>query len=100
MGVPLICYRGREGTKSVIEQELRGIKVGLSAARNLQIKKVQVQIDSNLAVNMLMGSIWVTWKLMNSVSKILSICNNFEKCNISHCFREANRAANCLARRG
>lgn len=54
-GNPILCYSGKEGSDSVTEQELRGIKANLVATKFMGITKIAIASDSQLAVNTVEG---------------------------------------------
>lgn len=54
-GGPMLFYSGSERSESVLEQELRGVELGLVAARGLEILNIAIASDSQLAVNIVGG---------------------------------------------
>lgn len=98
-GEPLLYYIGSEGSNSVLEQELRGIKVGLVAARTLGIYSIAIVSDSQLVVNIIARKETAPWRLKNIFCNIKLICNAFCKWGTYHCPRETNKPTDLLAKK-
>lgn len=74
--------------------------MGLDATRSMSITSIAIASDSQLAANIIKGKTKESWQLRNLVKSIKNICNSFHTWKISHCFRETNRPADWLARKG
>lgn len=99
-GDPIVCFSGRKGAKAVLEQELRGIEIGLKVAKQLRLKKIAIGSDSALAVNIVLRDKEEPWYHRNLIRSIKMLCNNFQNVRIYHCYRETNRPTNWLTKRG
>lgn len=71
-----MCFTRREGTQSVLEQELRAIATGLEAAKQLGLRKVAIASDAQLAMNIIIGKKKEPSCLINLVRKIRNTCNS------------------------
>lgn len=83
-------YSGKEGTGSVLEQELRGIDIGLQLAKEMGYRHITIASDSSLVVNIIEGSKAEPWYLRNITKSIRIQCNSFTWWKVKNCFRETN----------
>ncbi|CAN1138896.1 Putative ribonuclease H protein At1g65750, partial [Linum perenne] len=87
------------GNCSITRAELRGAVEGMAIAWNLGIRKLEIQLDSTAAINILLQS--------HNGHQHSSLAARFQRLRerdwetkIVHVYREANHLADCLAARG
>nr|POE89082.1 putative ribonuclease h protein [Quercus suber] len=88
------------GTTSVLMAELWALRDGIHMAKNLHIHNLVINVDSAKAVNLLSSPSnfnRLTQPLVNDCRDTLQV---FHKVQLLHCYREANRAADSLAKIG
>nr|POE82088.1 putative ribonuclease h protein [Quercus suber] len=88
------------GTAMVLMAELWALREGLRMARQLNIYYLIVSVDSSDVVKLFSSSSStnrLTWPL---VAECRDILQAFQQVQLSHCFREANHAADLLAKIG
>ena len=88
------------GSASAFVAELWGLRDGLVLCSNLNIQCLLVEVDSNALVLALLNPEYVNLV----VSPLLDDCRHLLSCflqvQIKHCFRQANRCADVMARMG
>ncbi|XP_043710563.1 uncharacterized protein LOC122659524 [Telopea speciosissima] len=62
---------------NIVRVELRAIMSGLKMASALHISQVQVQSDSLMAVQMVLGRVQTSWYVANLVEDIRALRNGF-----------------------
>ncbi|CAN1775192.1 Putative ribonuclease H protein At1g65750 [Linum perenne] len=87
------------GNCSITRAEMRGAVEGMDIAWNLGIRKLEIQLDSTAAINILLQS--------HNGHQHSSLAARFQRLRerdwetkIVHVYREANHLADCLAARG
>ena len=88
------------GSTNSFTTELWGLREGLLLCCNLNIEALVVELDAQAVVEVLKKNAYVN----NVVSPILGDCRNlaarFQQIQFKHCYRQANRCADLLARMG
>ncbi|XP_018633360.1 uncharacterized protein [Nicotiana tomentosiformis] len=74
--------------------------IGLKWCKDQRINKICVELDSSLVVNWVNGKIKPPWNLRHNIEEIQKIMITFEAFHVTHCYREANRVADALAKEG
>lgn len=97
-GEVILSFCGKQGSSSVLEQELMAIEMGLSAAKEINCKRILIASDSETSVNIILGKQNSPWTERNKVHHIRRMLSEFHRWRIKHVYREANRAADILAR--
>lgn len=81
--------------------EYQGAILGLSRAKDLKARKVQIYSDSQLLVRQLRGEYKVkSPHLIPLYRRVIGLINGFSEVRITHVPREENRQADRLANRG
>jgi ribonuclease HI len=88
------------GSTTAYVAELWGLLEGLSMARSMGFNKLEVQMDSEIIVNIInkhgQGSV-SGWSIIKKIRSLLSLDWSVKIC---HIYREANRCADMLANMG
>ena len=86
------------GITSSFATELWGLKEGLISCCNLNITSLEMEFDAKVIVDILNKPAYVN----NIISPILDDCrllaSRIPQIRVKHCFRQANRCADSLAR--
>ncbi|CAN1173011.1 Putative ribonuclease H protein At1g65750 [Linum perenne] len=85
------------GRCSITRAELRGILVGLDVVWEVGIRKVEVQVDSRVAIALIYGADNTLHQHASEVSSIRALLQRDWEVTISHVYREGNYAADYLA---
>ncbi|KAF7833342.1 non-LTR retroelement reverse transcriptase-like [Senna tora] len=88
------------GDCSVILAELWGIACGLEVVWDLVFRRVKLETDSLMTVNLLKQQVEEGHPGANLLHKILDLIKQDWEVNITHVYREGNRVANEIASRG
>ena len=88
------------GSTNSFTAELWGLREGLLLCCNLNIESLVVEVDAQAVVDVLKNNDYVN----NVVSPLLDDCRkliaSFRRIQFKHCYRQANRCADWLARMG
>ncbi|KAK9993042.1 hypothetical protein SO802_022745 [Lithocarpus litseifolius] len=88
------------GSTNSFIAELWGLREGLLLCCNLSIDSLVVELDAQAVVEVLENTSYVN----NVISPLLDDCrhliNCFQRIRFNHCYRQANRCADLLARKG
>ena len=91
-------FSRRIGVTSSFEAELWGLREGLIFCSNLNIHSILVELDAKAVVDVVLNPNYHN----RAVSPILEDCRllllQFQQVQLMHCFRQANRCADILAR--
>ncbi|KAL0001474.1 hypothetical protein SO802_015255 [Lithocarpus litseifolius] len=91
-------FARRIGVTSSFVAELWGLREGLILCSSLSIHSLVIELDAKAVVDVFLNPNYQN----NAVSPILEDCRNlllrFQQVQIKHCFRQANRCADFLAR--
>ena len=89
------------GVCSCTRAELLAVLRGLSVAWNGGHRKLHVEVDSEVVVRLLTGDPPSSSPFIHIIRKCLALINREEwEVKVTHCYREANRAADWLANYG
>ncbi|KAL5715720.1 NAD(+) kinase [Ranunculus cassubicifolius] len=88
------------GGSSITAAELVAIRDGLQKAQQLGFAKVEINSDSQYVVRMLQGIYSCCWNRKMLAKQVKQLCSTFELCTVNHVYREANFAADFLAKEG
>ena len=77
-----------------------GLLYGLVLAKNLELKVIHIEGDSNLIINACIKRQIINWRIKYIMSKIWCLIDSFDSCLISHTYREGNSVADLLAKWG
>ena len=94
----IVGFTRRNGVTTSFEAELWGLRDGLMLCSNLDISSLVVEIDAKAIVDALQNADYAN----NAISPILDDCRllmtRFSRLQVNHCYREANKVADSLAR--
>ncbi|KAF7809227.1 putative ribonuclease H-like domain-containing protein [Senna tora] len=94
-----ICGFNRHlGSCNTLHAELWGILKGLEMARYLELRKVQLESDSLLAIKLIKDPPGQAHPSAALILKIISLLNKEWEVKLRHIYREGNMAADLLAR--
>ena len=88
------------GITSCVQAELRALKDGLLLALDLEISKLEIEMDSYVAVESLKSTSMPNVFLRSIVDDCRLLLERFEATTIKHIYRETNGCANALAKTG
>ena len=95
----LVGGRSMGSNISILQAEAWALKEGMAAACSLNISNLVIEGD-NLAVINAVRKVWnIPWEINNIISDIMVNLSSFSEFQVRHCFREANRVADAMARR-
>ncbi|KAF9602414.1 hypothetical protein IFM89_027543 [Coptis chinensis] len=97
-GRVLLIYKGGSRKRSILLLELLGIEAGLSIAVTMGIHSLQVNSDSERAVNIVNGTEDAPWYCLNVLQAIKAHKMTFTSLEVTHIYREGNRAADFIAK--
>ncbi|KAF3639165.1 hypothetical protein FXO38_22816 [Capsicum annuum] len=80
--------------------EATTLKIGLEICRDKGISHIDIESDSMLLVKWIQNSASIPWNVFSEIMEIRNMMNSFEDSIIWHCYREANKVADCLANFG
>ncbi|XP_048494587.1 uncharacterized protein LOC125494808 [Beta vulgaris subsp. vulgaris] len=84
---------------SIVQVEAWALCEGVKGAISLDISHLVVEGD-NLAVINSMKNLWrIPWEISNIINDVGVDARSFVKCQFRHCFREANQAADFMAKK-
>ncbi|XP_057251441.1 uncharacterized protein LOC130591711 [Beta vulgaris subsp. vulgaris] len=84
---------------SILQAEAWALREGIKGAISLDISNIIIEGD-NLAVINSMKNCWrIPWEISNIVIDAGVATRWFQDCQFRHCFREANKAADFMARK-
>ena len=86
------------GGGELIQAEVWGIFIGLKMTNDLQIKKLLIESDSAIAVNLLMSADIDLHPLATIIRNCHGLMKLFDSCQIQHVYRECNYVADALAK--
>lgn len=94
-------FAARCGSCSSTKAELLGVLRGLAIAWNSGFTKVQLNVDSEIVVNLLLDTKIPNSPAFHLIRRCKSLINREGwEVTVHHCYREANRAADWLANYG
>ncbi|KAL0007753.1 hypothetical protein SO802_009255 [Lithocarpus litseifolius] len=97
-GIWIAGFTRRIGVTTSFEAELWGLRDGLMFCSNLNISSLVVELDAKAIVDVLLNANYVN----NVISPFLDDCRLlmtlFSRLQVNHCYREANKCADKLAR--
>lgn len=82
---------------SSLKAELWALRDGLSLAKDENIKKLEIEVDSMTVLNLIHATNMVNHPLVNLLFDCRLLMQGFEEVSITHIYREANRCADALA---
>ncbi|KAF7829792.1 putative calcium-binding protein CML44 [Senna tora] len=85
------------GKGGVLQAELWSILTGLQILKDMNMDKVIFEVDSMLAVHLVLNDCNQTHPLFSLVQRIRRLMEDFWNVNLVHTFRESNRLADTLA---
>ncbi|CAI0410259.1 unnamed protein product [Linum tenue] len=88
------------GFTTIVTAEVRAIRDGLSLAQLLGYKKVEVESDSQVAVQLICQLDTENHPLDNLLRECRQLLKNNGEYTINHIFREANVVADAMAKKG
>lgn len=85
---------------SIIQAEAWGLRKGVRAALGKGVSQVIIEGD-NMAVIDSIKKLWrIPWEIENIITDVARDLNQFSFVQVTHIFREANRAADFMASKG
>ena len=94
----LLAFSAFFGRCSSIQAEARALLVGISLCISRGYRRVHVEADSLILVQILKSAIRHPWSIDPEVRRLLQLSSHFA--SVSHCFREGNQVADCLSKVG
>ena len=85
------------GVCSILTAEIWCLLHGLQLAKNMGIRKLEVESDSFTGVSMIVGNFEVTINCRSIVRKVQSLLHEFDLVVLRHVHREGNFAADFLS---
>ena len=76
------------------------LRDGMTAALEAQIQYLQVEGDNQIVINALKGIIHIPWEIHTLIQDVKPIIPQFRSIYFTHVFREANMAADWMAKHG
>ncbi|KAH0702556.1 hypothetical protein KY285_016834 [Solanum tuberosum] len=74
--------------------------IGIEWCKENGINMIIVDLDSSLVISWVTGKMKPPWNLRHNIDTIQNTITTFDEFHISHCYREANKEANVLAKEG
>ncbi|XP_043713210.1 uncharacterized protein LOC122661771 [Telopea speciosissima] len=96
-GEPVFALAGGIQESDVVCMELHAIRSGLQRARVFNLSQVQVRSDSQVAIQMVVGTYKVPCGVLWLVEEICELRDSFRSCTFIHHVREINCCADYLA---
>ncbi len=96
-GRPIYIHSARINSTSAINTEAGALLVGLRLAKALGFKRIIAEGDNLATINVLNGKWRMNWRIKDTIEEIREEIKDLDYLNISHCYREANKAADYLA---
>lgn len=93
-------FSGKLGAATITLAELIALREGLKLAATLSVVKLQIESDSQTAVQLVKGGDVELHPYGQVVSDCRSLMHSFERVELLHIHREANNAADFLAKCG
>ncbi|XP_057251329.1 uncharacterized protein LOC130591670 [Beta vulgaris subsp. vulgaris] len=84
---------------SIIQAEAWALSEGIKGASFLNISQLIVEGDNLGVINSMKNSWRIPWEISNIVKDAGMDALRFQMCEFRHCFREANKAADFMARK-
>ena len=88
------------GFATSITAEFWALRDGLILAAQLGIKDIEVELDAKIVVDLVQSNTIVNNSFLPFLNDCRSILSSFHQVRVGHTFREANRCADALARKG
>ena len=88
------------GDTSILVAEARALWEGLQEAIKAEVKFLIIEGDNSIVIQAIKGTVCVQWKIRFIIRDISHYLNQLSHVTVSHNYREANLAANCLAKLG
>ncbi|CAN1195125.1 Putative ribonuclease H protein At1g65750 [Linum perenne] len=99
-GHGLVAFTMNLGVCTITRAEIRGAIAGLAMAWEYGFRRVELQLDSQVAISLLTSSQVPEHQHAAEVLHFQNLCRRDWIVNIRHIFREANKMADFLASRG
>ena len=93
-------YTRHIGSTNNFVAELWGLKDGLMLCCNMNISCLIVELDAKMVVDVLKNSNHVNYIISPILDDCKRLASRFHQIQFSHCYRQANRCADMLARIG
>ena len=88
------------GFATSVTAEFWALRDGLILASQLGLQQIEVEIDAKVVVDLVQSNSVVNNSFLPLLNDCRSLLRSFHQVSVSHTFREANRCADALARRG
>ena len=88
------------GFTSSIAAKLWAIRDGLTRCCNVSLEAVEVEIDASATVSLVSQATHTNGELSSLIDDCRNLMKNIPQVRLKHCFREANRCTNALAKFG
>ena len=88
------------GTASVLIAEATALRNGLHAAVDAGFCRILIESDSQILIQAILGVIQPPWEIQVLIHDIKQFIQSCIQVEVAHIFREANRAADWLAKLG
>ncbi|XP_077248576.1 uncharacterized protein LOC143888136 [Tasmannia lanceolata] len=97
-GESLGCYSLCISPAAVHELEIEVVLHGVILAKKLKSKHIWIESDSVHAVRVIKGIQNCPWRKLGTLDSITTALKHFDSWNMSHSWREANKAADILSK--
>ena len=88
------------GATNSFSAELWGLRDGLLLCSSLNISRLIVEIDAKVLVDVIKNSAYVNQIISPILDDCRQLMTSFQQVQLKHCYREANRCADMMARIG
>lgn len=88
------------GSNNILTAETRELREGVREAISLGLNDLQIEGDNICVINALKREWTTPWEISKIILDSLEDLRHCNTVQIKHCFREANMAADFLAKRG
>nr|POF22818.1 putative ribonuclease h protein [Quercus suber] len=88
------------GHTSSLAAELWAIRDGLTRCCHLSLQAVVVEVDASVAVSLLSQDVQTNGEFSSLIDDCRNLMKSIHQVQLKHCFREANRCADAIAKFG
>jgi len=99
-GASLLTGASNYGASSIIVAEARALRDGVQAATRAGYRWLQVEGDNLTVIEALQGKSAIPWQINHIIQDVRNLLAQVDQVVIKHIYREANMAADWLAKYG
>ena len=100
MGGWIVGFSKHIGSASIFVAKMWGFRDGLILCSNLNIQCLMVKVDARALMDALLNSNYVNIVVSPLLDDCRHLLSRFQQVQIRHCFQQANRYADTMARLG